>query len=75
MEAVLKLKADEFSDELIQKIKLLLLPNSDYTITISISDDKNKLFFSKLDNAISSLQHNEGQHFTLETLEEFIKKN
>lgn len=74
MDAVLKLNANEFSEEIVKKLKFLM-PNNDYTITISISDDNNKEFYNKIDNAINSLQNNEGTQFTLKTFEEFIKNN
>ena len=74
MDAVLKLNANEFSEEIVKKLKFLM-PNDDYTITISISDDNNKEFYNKIDNAINSLQNNEGTQFTLKTFEEFIKNN
>lgn len=74
MEAVLKIKANEFSDELIKKIKSLM-PNNDYTVTISISNNKNEAYVAKLDEAIVSLKNNEGSTFTLESLEEFIRQN
>ena len=74
MDAVLKLNANEFSEEIVKKLKFLM-PNNDYTITISISDDNNKEFYNKIDNAINSLQNKEGTQFTLKTFEEFIKNN
>ena len=74
MEAVLKIKANEFSDELVQQIKSLM-PTSDYTVTISISNNKKDAYFAKLDEAIVALENNEGSTFTLKSFEEFIRKN
>jgi len=74
MEVVLKIKSNEFSDELVQQIKSLM-PTSDYTVTISISNNKKDAYFAKLDEAIVALENNEGSTFTLKSFEEFIRKN
>lgn len=74
MEAVLKINANEFSDELVKRIKSLM-PTNDYTVTISISNNKKDAYAAKLDDAIVALKNNEGSTFTLESLEEFIKQN
>lgn len=74
MEAVLKINANEFSDELVKRIKSLM-PTNDYTVTISISNNRNDAYAAKLDDAIVALKNNEGSTFTLESLEEFIKQN
>jgi hypothetical protein len=72
MEVVVKIKANEFSDELVQQIKSLM-PTSDYTVTISISNNKKDAYFAKLDEAIEELENNEGSTFTLKSFEEFIR--
>ena len=74
MEAVLKINANEFSDELVKRIKSLM-PTNDYTVTISISTNRKDAYAAKLDDAIVALKNNEGSTFTLESLEEFIKQN
>lgn len=74
MEAVLKINANEFSDELVKRIKSLM-PTNDYTVTISISNNRNDAYFSKIDEAIGALEKNEGSTFTLESFEKFIREN
>lgn len=74
MEAVLKINANEFSDELVKRIKSLM-PTNDYTVTISISNNKKVDYFSKIDESITALDKNEGLTFTLESFEKFIKEN
>ena len=74
MEAVLKINANEFSDELVKRIKSLM-PNNDYTVTISISTNTKDAYFSKIDEAIVALENNEGSVFTLESLEKYIREN
>lgn len=74
MEAILKINANEFSDELVKRIKSLM-PNNDYTVTISISTNTKDAYFSKIDEAIVALENNEGSVFTLESLEKFIREN
>lgn len=74
MEAVLKINANEFSDELVKRIKSLM-PTNDYTVTISISNNKKDAYFSKIDEAIAALDKKEGSTFTLESFEKFIKEN
>ena len=74
MDAILKIKASEFSDDLVKKIKSLM-PNNDYTITISITDNKEQVDQNRIDEAIRSLANNEGTSFTLESFEDFIRKN
>ena len=74
MDAILKIKASEFSDELVQKIKSLM-PNNDYTVTISITNNQESANHTKIDQAITSIKNNEGTVFTLESFEEFIRKN
>lgn len=74
MEAVLKINANEFSDELVKRIKSLM-PTNDYTVTISISNNKKDAYFSKIDESIAALDKKEGPTFTLESFEKFIKEN
>ncbi len=74
MEAILKINANEFSDELVKRIKSLM-PNNDYTVTISISTNTKDAYFSKIDEAIVALENNEGSVFTLESLEKYIREN
>ena len=74
MDAILKIKASEFSDDLVKKIKSLI-PNNDYTVTISITNNKEKVDLNRIDEAIHSLANNEGTSFTLESFEDFIRKN
>ncbi len=75
MDAILKLKANEFSEEIVATIKSLMVSN-DYTITISISNNsKHNTYWNKIDASIAEIQNNEGVSYTLESFEEFIKSN
>lgn len=73
MQAVISLKPSELSEEFLNKLKSIFAKSDDCTITISISNDKKKAYFEKLDNAISEIKEGKYETFTLETFENFIK--
>jgi hypothetical protein len=82
MEAVLRVQSSEFTDELIDKIKLLLRGKENSEITISITDHQTKAFlrtesreeyFSRLEKSLQNLEKDNVVTFSGDTFEQFAK--
>ncbi|WP_031527135.1 hypothetical protein [Dyadobacter crusticola] len=82
MEAVLRIQSSEFTDDLIEKIKLLLRGKDNAEITISISESPNhgilrnesrEAYFSRLERALVNLEEENVVTFSGDTFEQFSK--
>ncbi|WP_254560733.1 hypothetical protein [Dyadobacter diqingensis] len=82
MEAVLKIKSSEFTDELISKIKALLSVSKDSEVTISITDkpslgllrdESREEYFSRLDKSIDDFEKGNVISFSGDSFEQFVK--
>jgi hypothetical protein len=82
MEAVLKIKSSEFTDELISKIKALLSVSKDSEVTISITDksspgilrdESREEYFSRLDKSIDDFEKGNVVSFSGDSFEQFVK--
>ncbi|MCF0059227.1 hypothetical protein [Dyadobacter sp. CY356] len=82
MEAVLKIKSSEFTDELISKIRALLSVSKDSEVTISITDkisagilreESREEYFSRLDKSIDDFESGNIVSFNGDSFEKFVK--
>jgi len=82
MEAILKVKSSEFTDELVGKIKHILTNMKDAELTISISeykdmgnlrDESKKEYFNRLDKGIKNFENGNVITFDGDSFESFSK--
>ncbi|CAG5068843.1 hypothetical protein DYBT9623_01575 [Dyadobacter sp. CECT 9623] len=82
MEAILKVHPAEFTDELIEKIRLLLRGREDSEITISISErpssgilrkESSSEYFDRLEKSLKNLEERNMVTFSGDSLELFTK--
>lgn len=82
MEAVLKIKSSEFTDELISRIKALLSVSKDSEVTISITDkaspgilreETRDEYFARLDKSIEDFEKGNVVSFSGDSFEQFVE--
>lgn len=82
MEAVLKIKSSEFTDELISRIKALLSVSKDSEVTISITDkaspgilreETRDAYFARLDKSIEDFEKGNVVSFSGGSFEQFVE--
>ncbi|MDX1942281.1 MAG: hypothetical protein SFU99_17080 [Saprospiraceae bacterium] len=83
MEAVIKIKPSELTNELVDNIKRMFGENKNVEITISVQDSHPKAYLyeqtqeeyaQRLNTAIDNIKNNENQVlFTMEEFEEFAE--
>lgn len=81
MDAVFKVPASEFNEELFKKIIALVKgTNSDITIAVKdktdavVHSETNEQFFEKLKKSVEDVEQGKGVTFTMKELNEFISK-
>ncbi len=81
MDAVFKVPASEFNEELFKKIIALVKgTNSDITIAVKdktdvvVHSETNEQFFKKLNKSVEDVEQGKGVTFTMKELNEFISK-
>ena len=83
MEAIFRIKASEFNEQLINQIKSLLKSKSNLELTIAITEESStgilrketrEEYFSRLDGAIHSLNNQQGVSYSSEGFEGFSKQ-
>jgi len=82
MEAVLRVRSSEFTDELINKIRALVSGSENTEITISITEkspvgilrlETREEYFSRLDQSLENLNKDNVITFTGDTFEQFAQ--
>jgi len=82
MEAVLRVQSSEFTDELINKIKILLSGTKNSEITISIierqsdgilREETREQYFARLDKSIENFENGNVITFSGDTFEQFTR--
>ncbi len=83
MDAVFRIKANEFDENLFNQIKSLLKSKKNLEITIAITEEQSKgilrnetrdEYFARLNKAIDNLNKGRGINFTPEEFEDFSKQ-
>lgn len=79
MDAVIKIPASEFTQDLFNKISDLLKNNKNAEITIAVkqneSKESNDAYFKRLQKSITDIENGKGVIFTMNELTTFSKEN
>ena len=82
MEAVFKIRGEEFTSDFIQTIKYILSTKQNLELTVAITDPKSEGFlrresreeyFNRLDTAIANLNKGHAVTFTMDEYENFTR--
>ena len=81
MEAIIKVAAAEFTEELFKKISDLL-KGRDAEITIAVNDNFSSvldtetadMFWNRLEKSVTEIENGNGKNFTMSELDAFIKE-
>ncbi len=79
MDAVIKIPASEFTQDLFNKISDLLKNNKNAEITIAVkqneSNESNDAYFKRLQKSITDIENGKAVIFTMDELTTFSKEN
>lgn len=80
MDALIKVSAAEFNEDLFNKIKSLIKSVGNAEITIAVSEVSKRTeseaeYWNRLNNAITDIEQGKGITFTMEGLTEYLQKD
>lgn len=74
METIIKIKANELDNALVEKLKAMLSGLKNPEIVIHITDNGNSEYFRQLDASIRQYEKGEITSFTMEELSAYLAK-
>ena len=80
MDALIKVSAAEFNEDLFNKIKSLIRSVGNAEITIAVSEvskrtESEREYWDRLNSAITDIEQGKGITFTMEGLTEYLQKD
>ena len=82
MDALIKIPASEFNEDVFKKIKALIKSIGNAEITIAVSNKNEDIFrneskeeyWNRLNRSVLDIEHGKGTVFTMAELEEYVHK-